>query len=65
MDANKKWLSISKEMRSRLIENVWCGNCLDETTIVGFIVEDDKYGIVLKGRCKNCGQQVARVVEIE
>ncbi|TLS36019.1 hypothetical protein [Pseudalkalibacillus caeni] len=63
MDANKKWLSIPKETRSRLISNVFCSNCADVTTIQGFTIEDNQFGIVLKGKCKKCGHEVARVVE--
>ncbi|WP_391557142.1 hypothetical protein [Robertmurraya sp.] len=63
MDANKKWLSIPKEMRKSLLSNVWCRNCSDVTTITAFIVEENNYGIVLKGKCKNCGKDVARVIE--
>ncbi len=63
MDANKKWVSIPKDVRYELLNNVWCGNCSDVTSITGFIIEDSEIGIVLKGKCKTCGQDVARVVE--
>lgn len=63
MDANKKWLSIPKDIRNSLLSNVWCGNCSDVTTITAFIIEEHDFGIVLKGKCKNCGKDVARVIE--
>lgn len=63
MDANKKWLSIPKEIRNSLLSNVWCGNCSDVTTITAFLIEEHDFGIVLKGKCKNCGKDVARVIE--
>lgn len=63
LEANKKWLSIPKEMRKSLLANVWCGNCSDVTEIVAFIVEDHEFGVVLKGKCKKCGHGVARVIE--
>lgn len=65
MDANRKWLSIPKETRSQLIKNVFCVNCLDEVTIVGFTIEDDQFGITLTGKCKKCGHEVARFIEME
>lgn len=65
MDANKKWLSLSKDIRSQLLNNIWCSNCSDVTTIAGFIVENDELGIILNGKCKKCGHEVSRVVEIQ
>lgn len=63
MEANKKWLSLPKNIRGELIDNVWCGHCSDVVTILGFTIEDNDFGIVLKGKCKNCGGDVARVIE--
>ncbi|WP_070120931.1 hypothetical protein [Bacillus marinisedimentorum] len=63
MEANKKWMAIPKDVRNELLNNVWCGNCSGETSIVGFIIEDSEMGIVLKGKCKTCGRDVARVVD--
>ncbi|CAG9620369.1 hypothetical protein [Sutcliffiella rhizosphaerae] len=63
MDANKKWLSIPKEIRNKLRENVFCGHCKDVVTIDNFTIEDHQFGIVLKGKCQKCGHDVVRVVE--
>ncbi|WP_078382227.1 hypothetical protein [Sutcliffiella halmapala] len=63
MDANKKWLSIPKDIRSQIRDNVFCARCLDVATINSFTIEEDKFGIVLKGKCKKCGHEVARLVE--
>ncbi|QST00410.1 hypothetical protein IMZ31_02100 [Pontibacillus sp. ALD_SL1] len=65
MEANKKWLSIPKDSREKLIQNVFCSNCLDAVTIVDFIILDHPEGVLLEGKCKNCGESVARVVELE
>ncbi len=65
MDANKKWLALPKDIRSQLLNNVWCSNCSDVTMIVGFIVENEDFGIILNGKCKKCDHEVARVVEME
>lgn len=61
--ANKKWLSIPKETRRMLEQNVFCSSCLDAVTIEKYIVEDSPSGIVLRGKCKSCGNDVARVID--
>ena len=61
--ANKKWLAIPAAIRKELERNVWCGNCSDVVQIVNFTVQDSPPGIVLKGKCKNCGKDVARFIE--
>ena len=61
-NAEKKWRKLSKEMRERLIHNAFCSKCF-VTTIVDYSVLDNEYGILLKGKCKTCGKDVARVVE--
>ncbi|MCM3719506.1 hypothetical protein [Fictibacillus phosphorivorans] len=63
MDANKKWLSIPKETRSQIKNNVYCTNCNDAVAIENFTVEDDKLGIVMKGKCQQCGHEVIRLIE--
>ncbi|PFO09594.1 hypothetical protein FB550_11193 [Neobacillus bataviensis] len=61
--ANKKWLSIPEETRRMLEQNVWCGSCGDVVTIEKYTVEDSPSGIVLRGKCKKCGHEVARVID--
>jgi transcription elongation factor Elf1 len=61
-NAEKKWRSLPKDLQKKLISNVFCRSC-GETTIVDYSVLDEKFGIVLKGCCKECGGQVARYVE--
>lgn len=63
-EALKKWSSIPKEYQLRLINNVFCSKC-GVTTIVDYSITSDKYGILLKGRCKICGKDVARLIEDE
>jgi ribosomal protein S27AE len=60
----KKWSCIPEEYRKRIIDNVFCGKC-GVTTIVDYSITSDKYGILLKGKCKKCGHEVARLVENE
>ncbi|MEH7549833.1 MULTISPECIES: hypothetical protein [Bacillaceae] len=61
--ANKKWHSIPEETRRMLEQNVWCSSCGDVVTIEKYIVEDSPSGIVLRGKCKKCGHEVARVID--
>jgi superfamily II DNA helicase RecQ len=61
--ANKKWLAIPAETRKKLEQNVWCGNCGDVVPITKYVVKDSGNGIVLEGKCKNCGHKVARFIE--
>ncbi|WP_312097642.1 hypothetical protein [Niallia sp.] len=63
--ANKKWLSLPKEMRSELERNVWCSSCIDVVQIENYLIEETKFGIVLQGTCKQCGKQVARAIEMD
>jgi DNA-directed RNA polymerase subunit RPC12/RpoP len=61
--ANEKWLSIPKEAREQLKRNVWCTNCGKAVKIVGYVIDQDRFGIILKGKCATCGHDVARVIE--
>ncbi|MBB5172516.1 hypothetical protein [Texcoconibacillus texcoconensis] len=63
INAARKWANISKDMRQRLLNNVFCLNCADATRIVKYDIHDDELGVVLKGQCQTCGQNVARVIE--
>ncbi len=62
--AMQKWNRIDKDIRDRLLANVYCSNCYN-TIIIDYSVRDDVYGIVLQGKCKKCGADVARFVERE
>ncbi|WP_026690256.1 hypothetical protein [Alteribacter aurantiacus] len=62
LNAEKKWREIPKDIREKLISNVFCGSCF-ETTIVDYVIKDHSDGILLEGKCKTCGKAVARLVE--
>lgn len=64
INALRKWKKIPKDLQYRLVNNVFCSKCF-ETTIVDYTLHDDDHGVVLKGKCKTCGKDVARVVEDE
>ena len=60
--AARKWSKIPKYTQERLLSNVYCSAC-GVTTIIDFSMHDDKFGIALKGKCKKCGKDIARLVE--
>ena len=62
--AAQKWSKIPKRIQERLIDNVFCSAC-GVTTIVEYTLSNDKLGVLLKGKCKKCGKDVARLVEDE
>lgn len=62
--AVKKWKKIPKEIQELLVNSVFCINC-GVTTIVDYTIINDKFGVLLKGKCKKCGIDVARMVEDE
>lgn len=61
--ANKKWLSLPKEVRYALERNVWCGNCCDVVQIENYTISETKFGITLDGECRRCGNKVTRLIE--
>jgi len=62
MKAVKKWKKIPKELQRKLLNNVFCVNCT-VTTIVDYSLHDEEHGVLLKGKCKKCGRNVARLVK--
>jgi hypothetical protein len=63
--AKKRWEQIPEQARKDILENVWCSRCgamaslqLREGGISG-------RALVLRGACKTCGGEVARVIEAE
>lgn len=62
--AEEKWLRIHTDIRNKYLQNVWCATCGVPVTIVEYQITDDKHGILLEGKCKNCSHDVARLVEM-
>lgn len=61
--ARKRWDSIPADSRQRLLSNVWCGHCRHETTIINFSGTIKGGDLLLVGKCAECGDDVARVIE--
>ena len=62
MEALRKWRELDKATQNTLLRNVFCPDCF-VTTIVDYEITSDKFGIVLRGKCKQCGHDVARLIE--
>jgi len=62
--AAQRWSKLPKNIQDLLLNNVFCSVC-GVTTIVEYSMYNDKFGILLKGKCKKCGRDVARLVENE
>jgi hypothetical protein len=62
--AAQKWASFPKNFQEQLLNNVFCSSC-GVTTIIEYTLHDDDLGVLLKGKCKKCGKDVARFVEMD
>lgn len=62
MKALKKWSKIPPNMQQLLIDNAYCSKC-GVTTIVNYGIQNDRFGVILNGYCKTCGESVVRMVE--
>jgi hypothetical protein len=63
LEAIKKWNKIPKNLQVLIINNVFCSTCLT-TTVVEYSIKNDIYGVLIEGKCKKCGKDVARLVEV-
>jgi hypothetical protein len=63
--AKKFWEAIPLQHRTRILNNVWCGNCMKATTIVKYFGQLKEGNLVLEGECGRCGKTVARLIENE
>lgn len=58
-----KWMKLPKDIREKILNNVFCSNCRDAVKVVEYSIEEDKIGLIIKGKCEACGGKVVRVVE--
>ncbi len=63
--AKKIWEAIDSDIRIRLLNNVWCGNCGKMSSIGNLSGKVESGMLVLRGNCTKCGSNVARVIENE
>ena len=62
--AMEEWNKLDNAVKEEILASVFCQKCY-VTTIVDYKIYPDKFGIVLKGKCKKCGNKVTRMVENE
>lgn len=62
-EANKKWLMIPADIRQMLVRNVFCRHCRDTVQIEKYVIKGFRDSVVLEGKCKNCGNDVVRVID--
>jgi len=61
--AKKRWNQVPERVRKDIIDAVWCTRCRTGTPMQ--LMEGTMSGmsLVLRGTCKKCGGEVARVIE--
>ncbi len=57
------WMKIPKESREKLLNNIYCVDCSGVTKLVSYHVEEDYFGLIIQGKCHNCGQEISTVIE--
>ena len=62
-EAEKLWQAISPDKQELLLQNVWCGQCAETTTITDFSGRGEQGDFVLTGICAACGETVFRLIE--
>lgn len=59
----QKFNQIPEDMKSTILSNVYCAHCNETVRIVDFTATMAKGDLVLKGKCANCNNEVARLIE--
>ena len=62
-DAMQKWNNTPEEFQQKILNNVFCGKCRGSTTIIDYEITNSVHDILLEGKCKKCGNKVARLLE--
>ena len=61
--AKKRWEQIPERTRKDILENVWCAQCRTEVSMRLREGKMSGRSLVLRGACKKCGNETARVIE--
>ncbi len=64
-EAQRRWKKIPEWAQKKILDNVFCRKCLGSVTILLETVEMKGKDLILRGKCKQCGKDVCRVVESE
>lgn len=57
------WEKIPGDVRIKLLNNAWCGQCRQACSIADAYLEMAKDSLIIKGNCVTCGAEVARLHE--
>lgn len=63
--AKNIWRVIPGDTQFKILNTVWCTQCRNMTGIAHIIAKVDSGMLVLMGKCRRCGGDVARVRENE
>ena len=63
--ARCRWKKIPEWAQKKILDNVYCERCIDPVTILLETAEMNGKALVLRGKCKQCGKDVCRLVESE
>jgi len=61
--AKKRWEQIPEGTRKDILENVWCSKCGIMVSLQLREGQMSGRSLVLRGTCKTCGSEAARVIE--
>jgi len=64
-EARYRWKKIPEWARKKILDNVFCSKCLSSVTILLETAEMNGKDLILRGKCKQCGKDVCRLVEPE
>lgn len=63
--ALERWENADEKDRQKILKRVYCTRCMDAVEIAaGWTLAIEGTAPVIRGKCKKCGQKVARVLDI-
>lgn len=63
--AKKRWESIPNEVRMKILNNVWCGDCRTSVNLKSEKMSISDGMLKIDGKCMACSGPVCRVIENE
>ena len=64
-DARARWEEIPSCAQTKILDAVWCGNCLKGVPIIFARGRMKRDALLLRGTCKHCGREIVRSIEPE
>jgi hypothetical protein len=63
--AQKEWNTLPEEIRKGILDSVWCARCRTDSSMQLLEGKMEQRCLILRGTCKRCGGELARVIEPE